>query len=39
MVTTRVKQIDIPMYFLQEQFDNGIFVPKYEKSNVMLEYM
>ena len=34
-VTTRVKHIDIPVYFLQEQFENGIFIPKYEKSSVM----
>ena len=35
IVTPRVKHIDIPVYFLPEQFDNGIFLPKYEKSSVM----
>ena len=35
MVTPRVKHIDIPVCFLQEKFDNGIFIPKYEKSSVM----
>ena len=34
-VTPRVKHIDIPVCFLQEQFDNGLFLPKYEKSSVM----
>ena len=34
-VTPRVKHIDIHVYFLQEQFDNGLFLPKYEKSSVM----
>ena len=34
-----VKHIDIPVYFLQEQFDNGIFLPKYENSSVMLADM
>ena len=38
-VTLRVKQIEITVQFLQEQFDNGIFIPKYEKSSVMLEGM
>ena len=33
--TPRVKHIDIPVYFLQEQFDNGIFIPKHENSSVM----
>ena len=35
IVTPRVKHIDITVCFLQEQFDNGIFLPKYEKSNFM----
>ena len=35
IVTPRVKHIDITVYFLQEQFDNGLFLPKYEKSSVM----
>ena len=39
MVTPIVKQIDINVYFLKEQFDNGIFVPKYEKYSVMPEDM
>ena len=34
-VTPRVKQIDITVCFLQEQFDNGLFLQKYEKSSVM----
>ena len=28
-VTPRVKHIDIKVCFLQEQFDNGLFLPKY----------
>ena len=39
IVTPRVKHIDITVCFLQEQFENGIFVPKYEKSSVMSEDM
>ena len=35
IVTPRVKHIDIPVCFLQEKFDNSIFLPKYEKSSVM----
>ena len=31
----RIKQIDIPVCFLQDQFYNGIFIPKCEKSSVM----
>ena len=31
------KKIDIPVYFIPEQFDNGCFVTKYEKSSVMAE--
>ena len=31
IVTPRVKHIYIPFYFLQEQFDNGLFITKYEK--------
>ena len=34
-VTPRVKQVDITVYFLQEKFDNGLFLPKYEKFSVM----
>ena len=35
MVTPTVKHIYIPVCFLQEKFDNDIFVPKYEKSTVV----
>ena len=35
MVTTRVKHLDIPVCLLQEQFENGLFLPKYEKSSVV----
>ena len=35
IVTPRVKHIDIPVCFLQEQFDNCLFITKYEKSSVM----
>ena len=38
-VTTRFKHVDITVCFKQEQFDNGLFVPKYENSSVMLVYM
>ena len=38
-VTPRVKHIDIPVCFLQFIFDNGIFITKYEKSSVILEYI
>ena len=34
-VTTRVKHINIPVCFLQDKFDNGIFLPKYYNSSVM----
>ena len=37
-VTPRVQHIDIPVFFLQDQLDNGLFLPKYEKSSVMLAY-
>ena len=36
-VNPRVKHIDTPIFFQQEKNDNGIFVPKYEKSSVMPE--
>ena len=39
IVTPRVKHIEITVYLIQEQFDNGIFVPKYEKSSVIPEDM
>ena len=35
-VTPRVKHIDIFICFLQEQFENGIFVTKYEKYSIIL---
>ena len=38
-VTPRAKHIDIIVCFLQEQFDNVLFLPKYEKSSVMPEDM
>ena len=38
-VTHIIKHADILVYFLQEQFDNGLFIPKYEKSGVMMSYM
>ena len=34
-VTPIVLKIDIPVCFLQEQFDNGLFLPKDEKSSIM----
>ena len=34
-----VKHIDIPVWFLQERFGNGLFIPKYEKSSVIPEDM
>ena len=34
-VTPTVKYIGIPIFFIQEQFENGLFVPKYEKSSVI----
>ena len=33
--TLIVKHIYIPVCFLQEKFDNGLFLPKYENSSVM----
>ena len=35
IVTPRVKHIGIPFCFLQEQFENGLFLPKYEIFSVM----
>ena len=35
IVTPRVKHIYITICFLQEQFDNVLFLPKHEKSSVM----
>ena len=34
-VTTRVKHIDIPVCFIQEQFDKGIHIKEYDKSSVI----
>ena len=39
IVNPRVKHMYITVYFLQENFDNGLFIPKYEKYSVMLEDM
>ena len=39
IVTPRVKHVDIPVCFLQEQFDYGLFILKYEKSSVVLADM
>ena len=38
-VTPIVLKIDIPVCFLQEHFDNGLFITKYEKSSVILADM
>ena len=35
IVTPRVKHIHIPVCFLQQQFDNSLFIPKYDKSSFM----
>ena len=35
IVTPIVKDIDIPVCFLLEQFENGMFLPQYEKSSVI----
>ena len=34
-VTPKVKHIYIPVFFLLEKFDNGLFILKYEKSSVI----
>ena len=39
IVTPIVKQINIPVFFLQGNVYNGLFVPKYETSSAMLVYM
>ena len=39
IVTPRVKHVSIPIYFLLEIFDNGLFIQKYEKSSVILADM
>ena len=38
-VTPIVKNIHIPVCFIQEQSGNCLFLPKYEKSSVMLADM
>ena len=35
-VSNKVKRNDINVYFLQQQFYNGLLVPKYEKSSVIM---
>ena len=37
IVTPKVKHTTIPVFFLQEQYGNGIFIPKYDKYVTMLE--
>ena len=39
MVTTWVKHINNLVYFLQVKFENGLFIPKYDKSSFMREDM
>ena len=39
IVTPTVEDSDILVFFLQEQFDNGLFIPNYEKSSVVPEDM
>ena len=39
IVTPRVKHIDIPSCLLPEQFYNGLFIPKLERSSFMLSDM
>ena len=36
IVTERVKHIDIPVCFIHEQYGNVLFIPKYEKSLIMI---
>ena len=31
LVTPRKKHINIPVCFIQEKYDNGLFIPKYDK--------
>ena len=38
-VTPRVKHIEIPVCFIKEIFDNGIFIKKYQKSSVVPKNM
>ena len=39
IVTPRVKHIDITVCFLPEQFENRLFIQKYDKSSVITEDM
>ena len=39
LVTPRNKHIGIPVWFLQEQFDNWLFIQKYDNCSVMPEDM
>ena len=39
IVTPRVKHIEITALFVQEPFDNGIFITKHDESSVMPEDM
>ena len=39
IVTPRAKHIYIIVWFLQEMFDNGPFIPKYDKCSVIPAYM
>ena len=34
-VTYKVKQIDMPVFFLQEKINNGLIVLKYESSSIV----
>ena len=38
-VITMVKHIGVLVCFIQDQFDNFLFIPKYEESSVMPEDM
>ena len=39
IVTPGVKRMNITVCFLKYQFENGLFIPKYENQSVMPEYM
>ena len=39
IVTPIFKHINIPVCFLQDKFNNGLFTPKYEKYSVIMEGM
>ena len=38
-VTTRVKHINIPDSFIQDQYENGLYIPKYDKYNIIPDDM